>query len=290
MQPTTAKKALLLSTGLHLFILLILVASLEFSAPMPVVSNTDTKIVNAVALNDSPVLAPPTKAVEAKPPIQESASQKEEPVAKPAEAKPAPTEEAAKAPSPVAKLALPDESKKRLQESPSKIVKKEISKQLLAELENEIKKQALAKQKQIKNKFSSELKAQSEKTLQRFMKEQKQLAGQRSQHKQGVINKYKALILQAIGQQWVVPSHINKRLSCELLIRLAPGGVVMEVNIIRSSGDLLLDRSARAAVLKASPLPVPSDIYSFEPFQQFVLKVKPENVLENKDTLDFWSS
>jgi colicin import membrane protein len=134
------------------------------------------------------------------------------------------------------------------------------------------------------------LKAQSEKALQQLLKEHKQLAGQRSQHMQGVLNKYKALILQAIGQQWVVPSHVDKRLSCELLIRLAPGGVVMEVSVTRSSGDVLLDRSARAAVFKASPLPVPDDILSFEPFRRFVLKVKPETILENKGDQGFWIS
>lgn len=300
MQSTNSKKAFIFSACLHVFVLIILIGSLEFSAPMPVISNSDSKVVNAVALKDSPILAPPTKVAEAKPivkPVEELApppKQVPENLAaiKPPVDKPATVEQKAAAPAPEDKLAIADEHKKQmLEKRENKTIKKDLSKQLLADLEDEITKQAKAKQKRIKNKFSQELKAQSEKALQQLMKEQKQVVGQRSQHTQGVIDKYKALILQAISQQWVVPSHADKHLSCELLIRLAPGGLVLEVQIIKSSGDILLDRSARAAVFKASPLPVPDDIYSFEPFRQFVLKVKPENILENnKGDQGFWIS
>ena len=293
MRFANSKRAFLFSAALHIFVLLILIINLEFSAPRPVISNTDTKVVNAVALTDSSILAPPIKVIDAKTVIKEPSLLKQEPekVAQAAESKPTYKDKATTVPPPLEKLALPNERKKRPKENPpQKIVKKEVSQQLLAELEDEIAKQAKAEQKQLKKKFSKELKAQSDKTLQRLMKEHQQQVGQRSQHQQGVINKYKALILQAIGQQWVVPSHVNKHLSCEMLIRLAPGGVVMEVNIIKSSGDMFLDRSARAAVFKASPLPVPDDIYSFKPFQQFVLKVKPENILENRSDQGFWSS
>ncbi|MCW5584401.1 MAG: cell envelope integrity protein TolA, partial [Gammaproteobacteria bacterium] len=96
----------------------------------------------------------------------------------------------------------------------------------------------------------------------------------------GQVNKYKALILQAISEHWVIPTQANKHLYCELMIRVAPGGMVLEVQVTRTSGDPSLDSSARAAVLKASPLPVPSDPGVFEAFRQFVLKVKPENILD----------
>ena len=100
----------------------------------------------------------------------------------------------------------------------------------------------------------------------------------RSQQLQGVVDKYKALILQAISRQWLVPGGIDKEISCQLLIRLAPGGVVLDVQLVKSSGSSALDRSARDAVFKASPLPVPAESDVFESFRQFVLKVKPENV------------
>jgi colicin import membrane protein len=109
-----------------------------------------------------------------------------------------------------------------------------------------------------------------------LLNEQKRTSGAKSR---GEVNKYKALILQTISQHWLVPSGVDKNLSAELLIRLAPGGTVLDVQVIRSSGSAGLDRSARDAVFKASPLPVPSDSEGFDQFRQFVLKVKPENVI-----------
>jgi colicin import membrane protein len=41
-------------------------------------------------------------------------------------------------------------------------------------------------------------------------------------------------------------------------VRLAPGGNVIAVSILESSGNSAFDRSAEAAVYKAEPLPVPS--------------------------------
>ena len=114
-----------------------------------------------------------------------------------------------------------------------------------------------------------------------MQQEQKRLAATMTQQMHGVVDKYKALILQTISQHWIVPTNADKKLTAELLIRLAPGGLVLDVQLIKSSGDAALDRSARAAVFNASPLPVPTDSDAFTAFRQFVLKVKPENVLHN---------
>lgn len=273
------KKALLYSLFLHVGVLLLLIYSFEFSEPLPVVSNHDNKIVNAVALTDSPVVTPSPRVVEDK--VESLPSP-------PTPPQPQPPTPAQAAPAPAASQALPTEKKLALLKKPAtklekKItaqpVKKDLAKKLLADLENEISKQAQTKQKLIKKKFNQALKTQSEQALQELLKTAS--AGPRAQHTDGVINKYKALILQAISQQWVVPGHVDKRLSCELMIRLTAQGAVLDVQVTKSSGDLALDRSARAAVFKASPLPVPADSDAFEPFRQFVLKVKPENIQEN---------
>jgi colicin import membrane protein len=47
---------------------------------------------------------------------------------------------------------------------------------------------------------------------------------------------------------------------------------------MRSSGDTLLDRSAQTAIFKASPLPVPSNVETFNLFRDISLTVRPEQV------------
>ncbi|QDQ39050.1 cell envelope integrity protein TolA [Legionella geestiana] len=94
----------------------------------------------------------------------------------------------------------------------------------------------------------------------------------------GEVNKYKALIVNAISRQWILPDNADSGLSSQFRIRLAPDGAVLEVTLTRSSGDPVLDRSAQSAIYKASPLPVPSDRDTFEIFRDISLTVRPENV------------
>lgn len=90
--------------------------------------------------------------------------------------------------------------------------------------------------------------------------------------------KYRHLILQSIAQQWIIPPELNKHLEAKLVVRLAPGGMVLEVIVVKSSGNAILDRSAQTAVYKASPLPVPKSNL-FNTFRQINLTVRPEGVL-----------
>jgi colicin import membrane protein len=92
-------------------------------------------------------------------------------------------------------------------------------------------------------------------------------------------DKYRHLILQAIAQQWIIPPQMNKHLETQLVVHLAPGGMVLEVIIVKSSGNSVLDRSAQTAVYKASPLPVPKNNALFHTFRQINLTVRPEGVI-----------
>jgi colicin import membrane protein len=86
------------------------------------------------------------------------------------------------------------------------------------------------------------------------------------------------MIVNAIGRQWILPENVDSSLSSKFRIRLARDGTVMEVSLMVSSGDAVLDRSAQTAIYKASPLPVPADTETFELFRDISLTVKPENV------------
>lgn len=107
-----------------------------------------------------------------------------------------------------------------------------------------------------------------------------QLAAQqqkRAAQMSGEVNKYKALIIQAISQHWILPEHVDRQLYSQFRIQLAPSGQVLSVSLIRSSGDPVLDRSAQAAIYKASPLPVPGDAEMFNLFRDISLTVRPES-------------
>lgn len=108
--------------------------------------------------------------------------------------------------------------------------------------------------------------------------EKNRIAAQKASRLSGEIDKYKGLIIGAISRQWILPDNANNNLSSKFRIHLAPDGAVLDVKLIRSSGDSILDRSAQTAILKASPLPVPSNPEVFELFRDISLTVRPENV------------
>lgn len=138
-----------------------------------------------------------------------------------------------------------------------------------AKAANEAKANALLqKQKELQQKLLADQMAAEEKQLQQ--------ATQAAE--QGILDRYKAQIIQAIEQQWIVPEGADQSLSCVLLIRLGPNGVVLSVSLVQSSGDVILDRSAQAAVFKASPLPVPKDPNQFAAFRELRLTVRPLQV------------
>lgn len=269
MSTISIRKYVVISILCHFILLLLLILGFDFSAPLPVLENRNkADIINAVVLGDSP-----KSKILPHSPSPPPTTPKQQPIAKEAR------EEQAKKEI----IALKAAQKKKLEEE-KKLAEKNkrelITKDLLADIEKLDQKQKQLKQKQLQSHFQKTLEEQAEKSLrQELLNEEIKLQSKLSKQAQGEVNKYKALILQAISENWLIPAQVNKKLYCELMIRLATDGVVLDVQITKTSGDPSLDSSARAAVLKASPLPVPADSTAFQAFKQFVLKVKPENIL-----------
>jgi colicin import membrane protein len=258
----------------HVLVLLMFIVSYEFSSQMPVVENSDqdSKIISAFVVDShapAPIMKPIPKIIPK--PVE---------VVQPPPPPPPPKEAAPKA---LDEQALQHEIDEEQQVIAIDVQRKKeaaqkdlFEKQILADIKKQAVKDKRSKQRALEKAMEREMKEQVAKSLQQqLMQEQQRVVGAKMR---GEVNKYKALILQAIARQWLVPVGVDKTLSSELLIRVAPGGSVMDVQITRSSGDVSLDRSARDAVFKASPLPVPADEDSFEQFRQFVLKVKPQNL------------
>jgi colicin import membrane protein len=106
------------------------------------------------------------------------------------------------------------------------------------------------------------------------------IAQQRSEAINGIVDQYKGLILEAISKNWLVPPGADPKLACQLVITLGASGQVMNVQVVKGSGNALLDQSAVAAVYKASPLPVPDDADAAALFKQFSLTLKPEQFVD----------
>lgn len=110
--------------------------------------------------------------------------------------------------------------------------------------------------------------------------EQKRLAAIKAKQITNMIDRYNALILQSIGNHWIIPQGVNKQLTSKLFVQVAPDGSVLSVQLLKSSGNVQLDRSAIAAIYKASPLPVPEVKSVFDRnFKQLTLIVRPEDVI-----------
>jgi colicin import membrane protein len=93
------------------------------------------------------------------------------------------------------------------------------------------------------------------------------------------IDRYKLLVQQQIMRYWFVQGSMNSGIATQLYVKVAPNGAVLDVKISRSSGNDALDRSAMAAVYKASPLPVPQDPTLFNAFRELRLTLRPDAVV-----------
>lgn len=145
--------------------------------------------------------------------------------------------------------------------------KKRLALKKKKEVEAKKRKAELARKKKEQERKAAELKKQQEEAdrkareaeLQRQLAEderQRKLQAQRAAQ-QKEVDRYQALIKQAISNKWRIPVSARQGQECVLKLRLIPSGEVVSVQVIKSSGDNVFDRSVESAVYKASPLPLP---------------------------------
>ncbi len=90
------------------------------------------------------------------------------------------------------------------------------------------------------------------------------------------INEHMMRINRKVTQNWRKPIDIHaKSLACVILIKTVANGMITEVSVIESSGDLSFDRSAEMAVKKSSPLPMPTSALVRSEFKQFEFSFNP---------------
>jgi colicin import membrane protein len=159
--------------------------------------------------------------------------------------------------------------------------KKREAAERLKEEEAQRKKQAEADKRAREEERKKEQKLkqqQAEQSLREHLaEEEKSRTAARDARLASEADKYQGAIKQKVTRHWTRPAGSRKGLECIVRVRLIPGGEVVEAKVIRSSGDATFDRSAEAAIHKASPLPLPENPDLLERFREFQFRFKPEN-------------
>lgn len=91
---------------------------------------------------------------------------------------------------------------------------------------------------------------------------------------QSELARYTAAIMRQVSSNFVAPN-IGAGLKCTLLVRMIPGGQVVDAKVVKSSGNATFDRQAELAVRKASPLPVPDEPRLFQQMKEIQFEFDP---------------
>ncbi len=89
----------------------------------------------------------------------------------------------------------------------------------------------------------------------------------------GVVDEYRAMLIQTIERNWNRPPSARAGLECTLYVTQATGGTVIELKIGECNGDQAVRESVANAVYRSSPLPAPRDPRAFE--RRLVMVFKP---------------
>ena len=255
---------LTLSIALHALLVLLMVFNFDFAAETPEIK-PQPRIIQAklISMNANPVArvkpvkkqAEDASAPEVPPPPPPAEQPKPEPVKPTPPPKPEP--EQAK----LLKLKQQEDAKKKAAEEKAKADAKKREDQKKAE---DAKKKAEAAKKAEADKKE---KARKEKEKQEALRKQREqaaraeLAKMLSEDEEAIstntegqlVQSYQGLIQESVQRRWSRPPSARNGMHCVLLIQLIPTGEVVDVQIVKSSGDDAFDRSAMNAVKKASP-------------------------------------
>ena len=164
-----------------------------------------------------------------------------------------------------------------IKEAKEKAEKKRKQEELrLAELDAERKKEK--DRQEAKKKAAAEKAAKEQQRLAAERKKQALAARQKSAQDQRIkkaVASAIGVIRQKVQRRWIRPASSQSGLSCIIRVKLIPGGEVVDAVVVKSSGNAAFDRSAELAVLKSSPLPLPTEQALFGHFRNFEFKFNP---------------
>ncbi len=125
---------------------------------------------------------------------------------------------------------------------------------LAKEREAEAQRQREEQERLVREAEEQRRRAESEAELQRVLAVEDE---RRRAEQSGQLDQYIRLIVNRIEQNWIRPATAQPGLECEVRVMQIPSGDIVDVRVDRCNGDDAVIRSIEAAVLRSSPLPRP---------------------------------
>lgn len=125
---------------------------------------------------------------------------------------------------------------------------------LAKEREAEAQRQREEQERLVREAEEQRRRAESEAELQRVLAVEDE---RRRAEQSGQLDQYIRLIENRIEQNWIRPATAQPGLECEVRVMQIPSGDIVDVRVDRCNGDDAVIRSIEAAVLRSSPLPRP---------------------------------
>ncbi|MBT8121673.1 MAG: cell envelope integrity protein TolA [Gammaproteobacteria bacterium] len=167
---------------------------------------------------------------------------------------------------------------KKAEAEKKKQVEAEAAKKAAAEKQKQAEIAAKKKAEAAKKKAAAEKQRKAEEAARKQAEAelQAQLAAEAERARaESALAEFIPYIQERIQRNWLRPPGSPAGLSCLVKVGLIPGGDVVSVKVVRSSGDAVFDRSVEDAVLKASPLPLPEDAKLFKHFREINFNFDP---------------
>jgi colicin import membrane protein len=277
--PREKKIARWLAGGMHVALLVLLIFGVSWqrrhSEPAAVVD-----LWSSLAPPKQEVVAPPKPAPKVEP--------KPEPKRKPEPPPPPPKPEVKAIPK--ADIALKEKLEKERKVKEQQELEKKKQHELERRKEDEAKKlKAQQQQQQVEVKKKEDEKRQVDKERLAHEAEAKKLAAEKqaladrlakeaAAGQSRLFNETVARIQSKIRNNIVEPPNLQGNPEAVFEVRLLPGGDIMEgsVRLKRSSGNAAYDQAVERAIIKSSPLPLPSDPTLFQQFRDLNLPVRPK--------------
>ncbi len=271
-----------LSLAVHLGIVLLLGSGwwlMRSEPPAAQVLAIEAVVVDPQSLQalGSPAFAPPAPAPprpaavpDTPPAVLPTLPPKLPPKAEPeAAARPAPAPQPAAKPSAAERAAA--DAKRREEQAQRKAdeQRRAEAKQQAAEREKADRARLAEQQKAAED---ARLRAEREADLRRQLEAEERGAAARAS---GQAAQWAAAIQGRIQRAWIRPASARAGLDCTVAVTQVPGGEVVAVRVLACNGDDTVRQSIEAAVLRASPLPVPPDPSLFE--RSIEVRFKPND-------------